>query len=268
MCLYYTTRCVMNNLRTGNWVVHSLYEMTEIDGIEYIVPDIDSHANVYDLDVSDTSLLCKALKLGKAITDKVPNYDYNIFEFVHDNGLLGIMPDMLYTDMNGDTNLFVRENIFTEQGIANTKLFSEIFFPYEDTDILSMPQFNVGTSYRSKLYTNMFLKNHFYAEPLEWFEKYFKYLYALFIGEKENLSLLNSPNISYRINESGKPICEYASLKSMIDFEFMKAVTDKRKPLRFCKHCGEIFYAADSRSEFCSPSCRNRFNVYKSRAKH
>ena len=58
------------------------------------------------------------------------------------------------------------------------------------------------------------------------------------------------------------------AMKAIIDFAFAKAVTDKRKPLRYCKHCGKIFYAGDVRSEFCSPRCRNQFNVYKSRAKH
>lgn len=258
----------MKDLKISDWVVHSLYEITEINGIEYIVPDIDSHANVYELSESDTSLLCRALKLGKAITDKIPNYDYHILDFVHDYGLLGIMPDVVHLNSNGSRNLFVCENIFTKQGTADTRLFSEIFFPYENGDILSKPQFAVSTECRRKMYTRMFLQNHFYAEPLKWFEEYFKYLYSFFVSEEKLLSLFNSPNITYRIHNDGKLICEYTSLKALIDFEFIKAVTDVRKPLRFCKHCGEIFYAGDLRSEFCSHSCRNRYNVYKSRAKH
>ena len=44
-------------------------------------------------------------------------------------------------------------------------------------------------------------------------------------------------------------------------------ITDPAQPIRQCKHCGKIFYREDLRMEFCSPQCRNRFNVYKSRKK-
>ncbi len=34
-----------------------------------------------------------------------------------------------------------------------------------------------------------------------------------------------------------------------------------------CKHCSEVFVASRPSTVFCSPQCKNKHNVYKSRAK-
>lgn len=39
------------------------------------------------------------------------------------------------------------------------------------------------------------------------------------------------------------------------------------KPIRICKHCSEVFVASRPSAVFCSPQCKNKYNVYKSRAK-
>ena len=48
-------------------------------------------------------------------------------------------------------------------------------------------------------------------------------------------------------------------------FSFM-LVNDKN-PLRICKHCNTVFKASRPSAVFCSPQCKNRYNVYKSRKK-
>lgn len=48
-------------------------------------------------------------------------------------------------------------------------------------------------------------------------------------------------------------------------FSFM--LTDEKTPLRLCKHCMKVFVASRPSNEFCSHECKNRHNVYKSRAK-
>lgn len=137
-------------------------------------------------------------------------------------------------------------------------------------DILAQPQKpKIRLQSRKPIYTKMFLRTYRYAEPIEWLIKYFKYLYSFMECEKDKLCGFNAPHITYRIDTRTEPklVCDYSSLKAVIDLAFAKAVTDEKNPLRYCKHCGKVFYAKDSRSEFCSPKCRNQFNVYKSRAK-
>ena len=49
-------------------------------------------------------------------------------------------------------------------------------------------------------------------------------------------------------------------------FSFM--LTDSENPIRFCKHCTKAFVASRPGAVFCSPPCKNKHNVYKSRAKN
>lgn len=42
---------------------------------------------------------------------------------------------------------------------------------------------------------------------------------------------------------------------------------DSEKLIRLCKHCTKAFGASRLSVVFCSPQCKNMYNVYKSRAK-
>ena len=44
-------------------------------------------------------------------------------------------------------------------------------------------------------------------------------------------------------------------------------MNDEKMPQRLCKHCMKVFVASRPSNEFCSYECKNRHNVYKSRAK-
>ena len=54
----------------------------------------------------------------------------------------------------------------------------------------------------------------------------------------------------------------------MIQMMFSFMLTDDTKPLRLCKHCTKVFVASRPSNQFCSPECKNRYNVYKSRKKN
>ena len=44
-------------------------------------------------------------------------------------------------------------------------------------------------------------------------------------------------------------------------FSFM--LVDDDQPLRLCKHCQKVFLGGRSNATFCSPRCKNQYNVYK-----
>lgn len=58
------------------------------------------------------------------------------------------------------------------------------------------------------------------------------------------------------------------SLADAIELGYTILVCNDIKKLGICKHCFKPFYAKNPKSEFCSPVCRNRYNVYKSRSKN
>ena len=57
------------------------------------------------------------------------------------------------------------------------------------------------------------------------------------------------------------------SLMLAIQMMFSFMITDENSTLKLCKHCGKIFVASRSNVQFCSPQCKNQYNVYKSLAK-
>ena len=48
-------------------------------------------------------------------------------------------------------------------------------------------------------------------------------------------------------------------------FSFM--LTDSENPIKLCRHCTKAFVASRPSAVFCSPQCKNKHNVYKSRAR-
>ena len=80
-------------------------------------------------------------------------------------------------------------------------------------------------------------------------------------GEAERrlgIELLDKPTIYW----------DFHSLLLGIQMMFSFMLVDGGKPLRLCKHCQKVFLSSRSNSAFCSPRCKNQYNVYKSRGKN
>ncbi|MDR0979338.1 MAG: hypothetical protein LBL91_05410 [Lachnospiraceae bacterium] len=60
----------------------------------------------------------------------------------------------------------------------------------------------------------------------------------------------------------------FNSLALALDTILLVKICDTNQPLRMCKFCNQFFIAENVRAEYCSPQCRNKANVYKSREKY
>lgn len=72
-----------------------------------------------------------------------------------------------------------------------------------------------------------------------------------------HIELLDRPTI----------VWDFHSLLLGVQMMFSFMLTDEKSSLKVCKHCGKAFVASRPNSVFCSGKCKNRYNVYKSRAK-
>ena len=74
---------------------------------------------------------------------------------------------------------------------------------------------------------------------------------------------------TYRIKLLDKPtiVWDFYSLLAGVQLMFSFMLTDENSLLRSCKHCNKVFWAKNSKSVFCSPQCKNKYNVYKTRQK-
>ena len=126
-----------------------------------------------------------------------------------------------------------------------------------------------------------------YAERYEWMQQQFEdiaftYLTAMLYYEdydyltsdqkrlmQEGMEAFGGIAPTYKIRLLDKPtiVWDFHSLMLGVQMMFSFMLTDQDKPLRVCKHCSEIFVANRPSAIFCSPQCKNKYNVYKSRAK-
>ena len=77
------------------------------------------------------------------------------------------------------------------------------------------------------------------------------------IAPSYHIELLNKPTIYWDFHSR--------LLGIQMMFSFMPG--DGDQPLRLCKHCQKVFLGSRSNAAFCSPRCKNQYNVYKSREK-
>ena len=77
-----------------------------------------------------------------------------------------------------------------------------------------------------------------------------------------------SPTYHIALAENAPVIVwNFHSLLVMIQMCFSFMLTDSDCDMKLCKHCGRAFIASRKGNEFCSPKCKNQYNVYKTRAK-
>lgn len=264
----------MPEARLIQWCRHQRYTLKTYHGKLMVCPKPDSPRWDYNPIENEHDLLCDALNAGRLLRETPEDSQKIVLQFVEKYGLLGILPDISDLPLQYFTMLdtfYSYDNFFIGSDIQSTQKMLELFFPMGWPELSnnekSQPYLNGHTDSTSIL----FLSNASYCEPFDWIVKYFKIIFLFFSKKDADLSMMESPHIIHKVeNLDGVAtfVTEFVSLKSVIDYLYAKAMTDERKPLRYCKHCGKIFYAKDMRSEFCSPRCRNQFNVYKSRAKH
>lgn len=124
-----------------------------------------------------------------------------------------------------------------------------LYNPLKDSEQMVLKAVNLGLMCMDKNNTQEHLqKNHFIKEESMTTEKYLSYFFPF-----------NKIDFVKKGMESS-----WSTDDVQMMFSFM--LTDEKSTLRVCKHCGNAFIASRPNSVFCS-RCKNRYNVYKSRAK-
>ena len=77
----------------------------------------------------------------------------------------------------------------------------------------------------------------------------------------------NAPTYHIALLDKPTIIWDFHSLLLGVQMMFSFMLTDSKNPIRLCRHCTKAFVASRPSTVFCSPQCKNKHNVYKSRAK-
>ncbi len=219
--------------------------------------------------------------------------------FVHRYGLLGLMtalpttPKFLdYEAVYLPKNHFIRdESLPTEDYMANffpfckleiTRKGKESIWNLADHDMIALA---MTMQDQPEAVSMSFQRD--YAERYDWIVQQFKDLafglYSSFfyyqdfdtLGDveknlyRQGMAAFGGIMPTYHIELLDKPtiVWDFYSLSLCIQMMFSFMLTDADSTLKVCRHCHKPFVATRPTMAFCSPRCKNQYNVYKSRDK-
>jgi hypothetical protein len=184
-----------------------------------------------------------AINIGATAMNKANESELKeaIMGFVSEYGMLGLMTALPTTpDFITYEAVYLPKNHFIKEENISTERYLSCFFPFDKID------------FRKKG-----------SESYDWLDENERSLY------RQGMAAFGGVAPTYHIELRDRPtlIGDFNSLLLCIQMMFSFMLTDDNSSLKVCKHCGKAFAATRSNMEFCSPQCKNQYNVYKSRAK-
>ena len=288
---------------SSNWVKYSEYMMIEDgDGTWYIQPASDAKVKIYNILENYETMVIDALNVGLLCINNhnEEKQQQAIFNFISNYGLFGFMTALPTTPhfMNYEA-VYLNKNRYIKHETMSTEEYLKLFFPFEMPEVSSFKG-NVSwtisgdkdmmalamTMDKRPVAVNMPFQRE-YAERYDWILKQFKnwaFTFFTTVLYYENLESDNetarevyreamaafdgiAPTYHIELLDTPTMVWDFHSLLLGIQMMFSFMLVNDKNPLRICKHCNTVFKASRPSAVFCSPQCKNRYNVYKSRKK-
>lgn len=272
---------------------YSNYKLVEINKNKYIAPADDAKISVV-VDLEDSyaeSVLIDFMNIGKSAVYKESDLEKKVIEFVNKYSTLGLINDFpinkyYFLDEKivlKDYNYVGNSDMTT---IIDRKEYFKIFFPtYTDKqidklikDCTKIAEETAMEKYITSDINKLITGSVAYYEPLAMFVQYAVYLYNLLnyysLEDKVNtadlLKQFSANNITMALTQNDTFSVEFQvnCLKQFLDYYFAKTVSQEVNLLKICKFCNKAFIANNPKAEYDTPQCKNKANVYKSRAKN
>ena len=285
------------------WIRYSSYEYsTAEDGTLYIVVSADAKPEMYNPMKDAESLVLDAVNIGLQVMHKAPEDELKsmVLRFINSYGFLGFMTALPTTaEFITYESVYLPKNHFIKEESLSTESYLDYFYPFDKMDFhkkgiessWSVSDRNgiaiaLATGKNPQAVTISFQKE--YAERYDWLVKEFSdwaftfttsFLYYMDYNSldeqtknlyRQGMSAFGgiSPTYHIALAENAPVIVwNFHSLLVMIQMCFSFMLTDSDCDMKLCKHCGRAFIASRKGNEFCSPKCKNQYNVYKTRAK-
>ncbi|MCD7735339.1 MAG: hypothetical protein LUH48_09495 [Clostridiales bacterium] len=289
---------------SSNWVRYSDYEWKkDKSGVLYLTPAAEAKLDIYDPLSDAEGLVVDAINIGRMGMSKRPDNEIQaaITQFAVKYGLLGLMTALPTTpDFMEYEAVYLPKNHFIKEETMSTEDYLSVFFPFEKPDVVKRgieSMWNINgdrtmmglamTMSERPMAVNMSFQRD-YAEQYDWLRQQFtdlaftmtgSFLYYLDYDKlsedqrslyQQSMAAFGGIAPTYRILLLDKPTIErdFHSLLLGLQMMFSFMLADDKRPLRLCKHCMKAFVASRPSAVFCSPQCKNQYNVYKSRAKN
>lgn len=289
---------------SSHWVRYSEYEWRAADdGTLYLTPAKNAKPEIYDPLKDAQLLVLDALNIGRLCMSKKPDSEIQkeVRAFALKYGLFGLMTALPTTPKFMEyENVYLPKNHFIKEETMRTEDYLALFFPFDKLDVIKRgveSLWNIQndrammalamTMSDKPMAVNMCFQRE-YAERYDWLKQQFTNWIFVFSTSmlyyedydktdedtrnlfRQSMAAFDGNAPTYHIALYDKPtiVWDFHSLLSGIQMMFSFMLTDDTKPLRLCKHCTKVFVASRPSNQFCSPECKNRYNVYKSRKKN
>lgn len=286
---------------TSNWIRYDKYEWrSDEKGVLYITPAKDAKPDLYNPLKEADQLVLSAINLGllcmKSETGK-DEMKEEIMSFVCKYGLLGFMTALTTTpEFITYEAVYLPLNHFIKEESMSTEKYLSYFFPFEPisfnkkhreslweiTDI-DMMAITMTLQNKPQAVSMSFQKK--YAERYDWLIEEFKDWAFTFVTSflyyqdydvldedqkrlyQKGMAAFGGIAPTYHVELLDRPtlVWDFHSLLLQIQMMFSFMLTDEKSSIKVCKHCGKAFISSRPNAEFCSPQCKNKYNVYKSR---
>ena len=271
----------------------SKYKIIEINKTKYIAPaDNAKSSAVVDLESSySESVLIDFMNIGKSAIYKESDLEEKVIEFINKYSTLGLINDFpINKYFFLDEKIVLKDYNYIENSdmttIIDRKEYFKLFFPtYTDKqieklikDATKLAEESAMEKYITSDINKLITGSDAYYEPLDMFIQYAVYLYNLLnysslndeINTTELLKQFSANNIKMNLTQNGTFSVEFqvTCLKQYLDYYFAKTVSKEINLLKICKFCNKAFLANNPKAEYDTPQCKNKANVYKSRAKN
>lgn len=291
---------------SSDWVKFSEYifvEGEDKDRTLYIMPSPAAEVKLFNPLENAEQMVVDALNVGWTCMNANASDDNKkqmVFDFVQNYGLLGFITALPTTPKFMDFNtVYLMKNKFIKEETMTTDDYLKIFFPFEQPSIARTA--NGGYNWtisgdRDMMAVAMTMADrpmalnmafqYEYAERYDWLVRQFKDWAFMFFTtilyydddlDKETKPIYReamacfdgiAPTYHIELKDTPTIVWDFHSLSLAIQMMFSFMLTNGENPLRICKHCSRVFKANRPKAVFCSPQCKNRYNVYKSRKKN
>lgn len=217
-----------------------------------------------------------------------------ILKYVKKYGLMGFMSSSTYNrNIVGDKEILLTQKnpLSLKTSHMNGQAYMKLFTPfieegnidlYMHKDKVHFTKYEDTPKYYGKrpLVLDLIFSS-FYAENIVWLLDFSAMLarhYDQLATFKASALSLTEPvtiladqfeatKIGFTITQGRetKISWEFDSLKTTVQTIYAFAVTDRVSALKRCEHCRRFYIANSTKEKYCGASCRNRYNVMKSR---
>lgn len=289
----------------STWVRYSEYEWKQAeDGKLYLTACSNAQPTIYDPLKEYQQLVLDALyigRLGMKQEQDDEEIQAEIKAFAEKYGLFGLMTALPTTPSFMDYEaVYLPKNRFIKKETMSTEDYLNLFFPFDKLDVVkrsveslwniegdNMMMALAMTMSDRPLAVNMSFQRQ-YAESYEWMKQVFTdwafnaTTVFLYYNDYDKLDddykqLMrqsirafdgNAPSYHIELLEQPTLVWDFHSLLLGIQMMLSFMLTDKNNPMKVCKKCSKFFVASRPSAVFCSPRCKNQYNVYKNRAKN